>query len=271
MITHTKMGYQGQLGNQLFQYAMLLGVSEKTGYRIVIPKRFTNFRKKRGLVELRPFKLKASGISRIQTRLKIFQEHNFVFYPEVFEQPDNIDYRGYYQNERYFSHVEQKIRSEFRMNGTFEVDASQYIYKIRETSCVVAVHVRRGDYLNDPDTFHVLPEGYYERAMNHPSLPEDRQYLIFSDDMDWCKPRIGEMTNKKVDFAHFPSHWHDLAAMTYCDAHVISGSTFSWWGAYLCHNRPNPVIAPDPWFPVRSRFKNEGIVPERWHRLGVYE
>ena len=37
MITFSKIGQLGQLGNQMFQYAMLLGVAAKHGYDIGIP------------------------------------------------------------------------------------------------------------------------------------------------------------------------------------------------------------------------------------------
>ena len=37
MITFSKLGRMGRLGNQLFQYAMLKSVSLETGYEIKIP------------------------------------------------------------------------------------------------------------------------------------------------------------------------------------------------------------------------------------------
>ena len=36
MITMNVLGRKGRLGNQMFQYAMLIGVGDKHGYRVII-------------------------------------------------------------------------------------------------------------------------------------------------------------------------------------------------------------------------------------------
>ena len=36
MITYSQLGRNGRLGNQMFQYALLLGIQAKLGYNIVI-------------------------------------------------------------------------------------------------------------------------------------------------------------------------------------------------------------------------------------------
>ena len=272
MITFTKLGHHGQLGNQLFQYAMMIGVSEKKGYKICIPYRFTKA-KKRGQVELKPFRITADPVApRIANRFKpTYVEKGFNFDPGVFEQSNGTNYEGYYQTEKYFEHCSDRVRSEYRMQTVFEEFGAEYIRAVRKTDTVVAVHVRRGDYLIQPKLFQILTPEYYKRAMTHPELPLEKQFLVFSDDIEWCRHNLIGLTKEHIDFAESPSHWHDLATMTYCDAHIISASSFSWWGAWLCHNRPNTVIAPVPWFPPgrRDDWDTSDVIPERWYKLQV--
>ena len=43
MITFNRLGRFGNIGNTLFQYSTLLGVGNKTGYNIQIPKHSTYY------------------------------------------------------------------------------------------------------------------------------------------------------------------------------------------------------------------------------------
>ena len=63
MITFSHLGWYGQLGNQLFQYATLRAVAESQGYELRIPMRF-DAPKKRGLIELGPLSLACEPLTR---------------------------------------------------------------------------------------------------------------------------------------------------------------------------------------------------------------
>lgn len=267
MITFSTLGRHGQLGNQLFQYALLIGVAAKRGFRIRIPKNYVG-KKKFGLVELSKFQITADELVR-GDRQKIkhrYREDGFDFNPAVFEQPDGTDYNGYFQTSKYFEHAADEVRREFTFIESIDRYAKTYIDQERNQPCIVAVHVRRGDYLKEPNLFQILSKEYYEQVMNHPSLPDHKQFLVFSDDMNWCRQNL---LDERITYVQSSSHWYDLAIMTYCDAHIISASTFSWWGAYLSHNRNNTVIAPTPWFPAgpRDDWNTKDVLPEHWHKV----
>lgn len=270
MITFSCLGKMGQLGNQLFQYALLIGVSEKTGYPIKIVKTYKGL-KKRNQVELAPFCINPTTIAHTAyvRNFRFWKEPDFKFHPEVFTQPAKTNFYGYFQSEMYFAHAKERVRSEFKFQEEWDNYAKDYIKRNRKEGSVVAVHVRRGDYLDQPNTFHVLNEGYYKKAMRSPSLPEKKQFFIFSDDLAWCKETLPAVIPEgcSYHFVETPDHWHDLAVMTKCEAHVIAASSFSWWGAWLANRKV--VIAPDPWFPKTSEFKNEIIVPSRWEKVPV--
>lgn len=98
----------------------------------------------------------------------------------------------------------------------------------------VSVHIRRGDLLAEKGA--VLSLSYYERAIEH--MGKDKLFLVFSDDIEWCKqaPLFRELPH--VVFVQAGIDFLELRLMSMCDHHIIANSTFSWWGAYL-HNPPH--------------------------------
>jgi hypothetical protein len=58
-----------------------------------------------------------------------------------------------------------------------------------------------------------------------------------------------------------------LILMSMASGHVISNSTFSWWGAYLGHikKRNGNVIAPNPWF--KNMVPPDKLIPRDWTLL----
>lgn len=61
--------------------------------------------------------------------------------------------------------------------------------------------------------------------------------------------------------------------MSLCDHFILSSSTYSWWGAWLCNNKNKIVIAPNRWFnntiaygrPMSEQEKD--LIPESWVRI----
>lgn len=120
----------------------------------------------------------------------------------------------------------------------------------------LAIHVRRGDYLNYQEVYRVLNNDYYQAAYKHlESLPQ-LKVLIFSDDIAWCKKHLALPANYcNVEFISedIPDYLA-LMLMTRCQHVIGSNSTFSWWGAYL--NQENGIkIFPATW-------RNDGISAE---------
>lgn len=267
MITFSRLGRHGQLGNQLFQYAMLLGVAANTGYRVKIPWNLKG-EKKRGLVELDRFRITSSHTKQIPNNEYI--ERTFSFDPQVFLQPDDTDFVGYFQSENYFSHIRLRILEEFRFIPPIEHFAHTYMQENKIKENAIVVHVRRGDYLEHPELFQVLESEYYENAWKHWALPNNAQCFVFSDDLMWCRNHL--RLGKDMVFVKTPSHWHDLAIMTLCNAFIISASSFSWWAAWLSQQPNKVVVAPTPWFPKdgpRGRYDMSTILPDAWYRMEV--
>jgi len=221
MISYSKLGKMGRLGNQLFQIASTIGIAKKNGENYGFPywdygKYFVN---KIPVFDVFP--------NYVHT------ERGF-HYSEIIGK--NIDLLGYFQSEKYFNVFESDIRNYFRFNDDLlgTEDLKEYC----------SLHIRRTDYLKFPD-YHPFPGmDYYNRSVEYMKSLGFTKFLIFSDDISWCK----ENFNSSFSYSENNEDIKDLALMTKCGAHIIANSSFSWWGAWL-NNDPNKiVVAPKNWF-----------------------
>jgi hypothetical protein len=57
--------------------------------------------------------------------------------------------------------------------------------------------------------------------------------------------------------------WEEMLFMSCCDHHIISNSTFSWWGAYINPSLSKQVYYPLHWFHKHS-VKTD-ISPIEWN------
>ena len=164
------------------------------------------------------------------------------FDKELFENcPDNVDIFGYYQSHKYFDHIEDEIREDF----TFDADLVksckeflEYTYVYRD---VIALHIRRGDYVSNPN-HPSQPILYYQRGLE--MLP-DLDVIVFSDDAEWCKQQE-IFSSDRFSISEGNTTDADLCLMSMCQYHIIANSSFSWWGAWLAKSKK--VIAPKNWF-----------------------
>jgi hypothetical protein len=246
MISFNYLGNLGRLGNQMFQYASLKGIAKNRGYDFIIPPREV-FGKKDQLVNSSElnlyniFDLDSSNTIGL-TQNKVQKEYSFKFDEILFSTcEDNVDLYGFFQSEKYFKHITDDIKKDFSFNTNILNQCKQFYKDNFNNYEVISLHIRRGDYTQNPNHPTQLIE-YYKNALNN--LPQV-SVIIFSDDPDWCKSQklfdsdkffISE--NNSVDF--------DLCLMTLCYYHIIANSSFSWWGAWLSNSKK--VIAPKNWF-----------------------
>lgn len=169
----------------------------------------------------------------------------------------NYYVRAWLQEERYFKQIRNILLRE--LTPKKKIKLSNELCQILEYEESVSLHVRRGDYIRIQNT---LNAAYFNKAAamikqyyRHPF------FVIFSEDIEWVRKNldIGENwifvnENRKLQ------DYEELFLMSRCRSHIISNSTFSWWGAWLNRNPQKIVIAPrQPWL---STQKN--IIPKEW-------
>lgn len=142
----------------------------------------------------------------------------------------------------------------------------------------IALHVRRGDTVTQPAGFQPLaPLTYYRNALS--AFPGDRAVIVFSDDPRWCMLHLSDLLGDRhrlfVDHGAGRSHkpnvyrrqpamdWVDLQLMAKCSSHIISNSTYAWWGAWLSGN-PIPIYPEVWWGENLSYIDSDLMIPEGW-------
>lgn len=171
---------------------------------------------------------------------------------------------GYFQSEKYFSDFRNEIFEIFDFGETNKSLIEQkYSSLMNENIC--SIHVRRGDYLNHPDVHPTLTLDYYSQAISN--FGDDVTFLVFSDDINWCKENLHLLTNKLV-YIEGNTDYQDLYLMSICKNNIICNSTFSWWGAWLNQNDNKKVIAPSRWFGDRLKHYNtDDLYCENWIKI----
>ena len=192
MIGFNALGQLGQLGNQMFQVAALRGVAANRGYNYCFPVHghvVTDSLGNRLRVDIQnAFTLQnvnPLNIQFIDGDRPVMNEDGFHFNESIFNEcPDWVDLRGFFQTEKYFSHVADMIREMFTFRPEIIDPARSLVESLNKAP--VALHIRRGDFLRNSGNHHNLDLQWYADALNKFNL-DGRQVAIFSDDPEWCK------------------------------------------------------------------------------------
>lgn len=259
MYSYTKLGKNGRLGNQMFQYAALYGVGFLRGREIGIPVEGHD------LLETFP-NISATPLSAIIGDQDVaYREPAFSFNPDMWLCPDNCDFDGYFQSEQYFFHCADRIREEFRFASGVDRLATAFLEQASlGDSPICAVHFRRGDYLTKPSYHKNLDGEYYNAALEMvQSQIQGVKFIAFTDDLDWARKALPPEflladTSENGDM----SHVIDMCIMSKCPIHIIANSSFSWWPAWLSGSKA--VIAPKQWFGPDGPDEWQSIYAQGW-------
>ncbi len=257
MITYSRIGAYGRLGNQMFQFASTYGIAKKLGYDVVFPMENANE------YVIEHFK---DGITREVTfdvpkyfnipndllisKSDIVTEHryketNFHYEDSYIHLHDNCDLIGYFQSEKYFEHCVDDIRSVFSYRPEIVKSTIDRFSNYLNIGKSTAIHVRVGDYIGLQQYHPVLTDEYYERAINE-LLDDTDIFLIFSDNLDYATEMF--YSDDRIVYIDQGSDIEQMCLMSMCDNNIIANSTYSWWAAWLNANENKKVIAPKKWF-----------------------
>lgn len=275
-ISYNRLGSNGRLGNQMFQYAGLRGIAANRGYDWVIPRPDSYGDSNYGLfdcfemgsVEEKNFgKLNAPSIATGQ----------FHFSQDFFDGcPDNTNLHDYFTTEKYFANIKDVIRKDFTFKKEILEPCKEIVDELENP---IFMHIRRGDYVVNPSAHPMCPISYYEKALE--LFDENSPVLVFSDSIEWCKEQeffqgdrfmLSEYDEKYSQTAdtllgrqNTLIPYFDLCMMTLCNGGIIANSTMSWWGAWLMENKTQPIVAPKPWFGTHyNDYNMNDLLPDGW-------
>jgi Glycosyl transferase family 11 len=183
-----------------------------------------------------------------------------------FAMSPNSLLHGYFQSLRYLGPFADRIRHEVALEPIASPQAVEFGRRLKgRFNC--AIHIRRGDYVSNPFFDIVDWSTYLPAAIDYMGKSATgARFIVFSDDPEWC--RCHPLLKSAIIHDPSPSSTADaMYLMTLCSHHIISNSSYGWWGAYLA-NPPEAgrVVAPPQWF--RGHFTSElGLCAPGWHLL----
>ncbi|SCH90667.1 Glycosyl transferase family 11 [uncultured Blautia sp.] len=275
----------GGLGNQLFCYCFGYAVSKKTNSKFVLDTsmqdcgiarelELLNFNVdysdrisyvyKKGLVD-RMFFNKVRKIKSIGIKTRIYQEKEPTkFEPEAFEISTDTYFKGNWQTEKYFSEYRNELLKMLVPKYERTQSVNGLVDEMQKCNSV-AVHVRRGDYLQIGCQ---LSMDFYDKAIlkfQELNQRKNTVFYIFSDDIDFVKQYFGKY-EKKIEL-HYPQYesdnktLDDLFLMSHCKHIIMANSSFSWWAAWLNQNENKIVICPE------LGMWSGDFYPEKWNKI----
>lgn len=245
VITHKSMGESGQMGNQFFQIACLIGAKERSDCKMVIPNSIKNL-PIADLIDLSNF-----DVEDIKTNI-IYRE--FSNYEKIYI-PNNrrVDIRGYRQDYLYFIDAEDEVRRMLKPKR-------EMIKRVKKVinQPYIAIHIRKGyDNIWFQKSFpfttglYTLPDSYYIEAVKYIKKKYDYPIYICTDDKDRCKglcKELGAEFAPAVEGVNLKIS--DFLFLYLSSCLIISNSTYSWWAAYL--RKRKITICPDPWWYIHG-------------------
>ena len=130
----------------------------------------------------------------------------------------------------------------------------------------LCVHVRLGDYFNEPK-IGILPAKYYHDALHYQfSKFNYKKIWLFSNDSERAMGVIPPEFKSMVRIVESDlSSAQTLEVMRLCSGYVIANSSFSWWGAFLSKKHSPIVVCPQKWFKISD--DPNFITPPNWHKI----
>ena len=283
-VSFNGLGNEGRLGNQMFQYAFIRGMSKRYGYDFIIPdanaNRFDNY----GLFDC--FKLE--GCKTGEGSYPTLECRDTAFNQKFLDEcTDNTNYSGVFQTEKYFANATEELRKDFTFHKEILDPCQEFIDNVGD---VIFLHVRRGNsnlvgkrgekwsYQLLQDYHPLMKKEYYLEALSH--FDESKKVIVLSDTIDWCKEQDWLQDDRFLfsdasyevfdDGASVP--YIDLCLMSLCSGGIIANSSMSWWGAWL-QNDTDKIVAPNPWYGAKAynygnaELCDADLIPERWIKI----
>jgi hypothetical protein len=244
----------GGLGNQLFQYHFALAL--KSQYNVEVSLDTSIYKT---LLETRNpslFKLispelcvKDSNVIRflgnkIQNKIGY---HRFLETDLTYTSESKLKYfyYGYWQSQYIQNDILKKIKA-----NILEIHLDKLSQKKISSISVedVAIHVRRGDYLNEKNRniYQSLSANYYKNSLQllH-NIAKINRVFVFSDDVNWCRENL-DLKYETVFVDWNANEIDDFVDLLSFRRKILSNSTFSFWSALLT-NCTERIVVPHSW------------------------
>lgn len=265
--------FNGGLGNQLFQYAFLIYLQERlgrnVGYNLSMYRYFsihTGFQASEvfDMSYLQEDTNNIVPLYRIEKKLKNIKclEKRKLFFCNEKHFDVNHEYKyffDYWQKAKYCESIRNELMEQYRLSPSICCN-DEIVSRITNDPSSVYIHLRRGDYVNNPQYVDLAKSDYYKKALEYiKKRIESPSFYIFSDDQNFAR-KYFDFLDAPI-FIDYPGQTAlgDLYLMNLCRNAIIANSSFSWWGAFI--RKKNYVLHPSQY---HNGIINNGLYPSNW-------
>lgn len=284
MITFTRLGTLGRLGNQLFQYAALRSLSLEKGYEVKIPPPSKQHWDGQDCL-LDNFNIEAKNLEYkdLQNiKFNYMEPSHMRFDSNFFHLGDGVNIYGFFQMTQYFHNFSDQIKKELSPKQKFLDDANRKIDFLRKkyNKEIVSLHIRRGDmpkneYLEMYGESDELNGGFLDSYLKK-AIPQfsnkDVMFLLFSgghtnneneNDLEWCRKKFND---DRIIITEPSDTMTDFSLMMCCDHNIMTPNcSFGWWPPYLNRNPNKTILVPNHYHADNPSFTHrEGFYPQNW-------
>lgn len=248
MITFSRLGKKGNLGNQLFQVASTIGLAKRHNHEYVLPHwehaHYFDYNFPIGSTE----------------GFKTLHEKHFPYYEWNLGR-NNYDILGYLQSEKYFDRPFTKRMFTIKPEVFRSTQIKQNLMGDPKN---IIISVRRGDFVHHPWFYQISYKYYLGALLSYFPDYKSRNLIFTSDDIEYCKIHFSSLPN--ANFLENLTPIQQLAFATTCKDFIISNSTFSWWLAWMGEKSDSTIVRPLKNFRGKHAIKNNeaDYFPNRW-------
>ena len=263
------INFKGRLGNLLFEFASLYGISRHQHLTPVVDE----------TLQLRKiFNISAVSLTSLGNTQIYKEKRGCVFEKEAVEIEAKFNWTldGYFQSWKYFSDYSNEIKAELTFRPHIQNEAVKQFSQILETKNVsqssnttyVAVHVRRGDMVSSS---HLKNYGYTSADVNYfhkaiayfQSNYSNVVFIVSSDDMAWCKSNLNKQNVAFIIHKNPPEI--DMAILSNCNHSIISTGSYSWWAAWFVGGKTIYYKNyPKPGSKLANLFNSDDYIITHW-------
>ena len=301
-----------ELGNQMFMYASALGMANKLDMDIIIDNE-SAYKSKKNISKyglnnfsitsvIAPDSKKSLGIYGYIKRKILKKINPYIKNKVIFIEPkntekitryneeiynlklsENVFVEGYFESEKYFVDIKDKISSEFKFLNEAKYQKSAYFNEINKSNSVSIClrqnrfieGINRNNELNKKKSVKYSNEqieyinqsiSYMQKNVQKPT------FFIWSNDLIGLKNNVfDEKINKVIHDNEFTKNLDkralDMYLISQCNHHIVIPSSFNWWGAWLSKKQNKIVCRPNDNHFTDFRINNLDFWPSNWREM----
>ena len=301
-----------ELGNQMFMYASALGIANKLDMNIIIDNE-SAYKSKKNISKyglnnfsvtsvIAPDSKKFLGIYGYFKRKILKKINPYIKNKVIFIEPkntekitryneeihnlklsENVFVEGYFESEKYFVDIKDKISSEFKFLNEAKYQKSTYFNEISKSNSVsiclrqnrFVEGINRNNELNMKKSVKFTNEQieYINKSITYIKKNVQKPtFFIWSNDLIALEDNaFNEKINKVIHDNEFTKNLDkralDMYLISQCNHHIVIPSSFNWWGAWLSKKQNKIVCRPNDNYFTDFRINNLDFWPSNWREI----